>query len=263
MSGAGVETAGPLETAGPVETAGPLAGSSVHQPVGGPELRGVLLVHGAWYTASSWLGVARRLRELGVPVGVAELHRGSLAADVEAATSALDEMDTAGPVIACGHSYGGTVITGLDPARVAHLVYLAGPMPDVGETSLGLLASEPTGLVAALRERAAGTTEIDPDLAGDLLFSQLDADQRAFHVKTLVSQEMAAGHEELARVAWRTRPSTYVVCSEDRGVSPVLQRRLSERATNVVTLCSDHFVFLSHEDDTVELLHRLATSRTS
>jgi pimeloyl-ACP methyl ester carboxylesterase len=222
------------------------------------EPRGVLLVHGAWYSAASWLGVAERLRKLGVPVGIAELHRGSLAADVEAATSALDAIDTTGPVIACGHSYGGTVITGLDPAKVAHLVYMAGPMPDVGETSLGLLASEPTGLVAALQEHGAGTTVIDSAAAGDLLFNQLDAERRAVNVRTLVPQAMAAGHESLARIAWHTRPSTYVVCTEDRGVSPVLQRRLSKRATNVVTWPSDHFVFLSHEDDTVGLLRRLA-----
>jgi pimeloyl-ACP methyl ester carboxylesterase len=220
--------------------------------------RGVLLVHGAWYRSSLWSGVARRLVALGIPVGIADLHRGSLAADVEAATLALDAMETTSPVIACGHSYGGTVITGLDPAKVAHLVYMAGPMPDVGETSLGLLASEPTGLVAALQEQGTGTTVIDPNLAGDLLFSQLDAERRTVNIEALAPQVMAAGREALTRIAWRTRPSTYVVCSEDRGVSPVLQRRLSERATNVVVLPSDHFVFLSHEDDIVELLRRLA-----
>jgi pimeloyl-ACP methyl ester carboxylesterase len=220
--------------------------------------RGVLLVHGAWYRASLWSAVAQRLVALGIPVGIADLHRGSLAADVEAATSALDAIETTSPVIACGHSYGGTVITGLDPAKVAHLVYMAGPMPDVGETSLGLLASEPTGLVAALREHGTGTTVIDPDLAGDLLFSQLDAEQRTVNIEALAPQVMAAGQEALTRIAWHTRPSTYVVCSEDRGVSPVLQHRLSERATNVVILPSDHFVFLSHEDDIVELLRRLA-----
>jgi pimeloyl-ACP methyl ester carboxylesterase len=171
------------------------------------EARGVLLVHGAWYSATSWLGVAERLRKLGVPVGIAELHRGSLAADVEAATSALDAIDTTGPVIACGHSYGGTVITGLDPAKVAHLVYMAGPMPDVGESSLGLLASEPTGLVAALKEHGAGTTVIDPAAAGDLLFNQLDPERRAVNVRTLVPQAMAAGHESLARIPGTPDPA--------------------------------------------------------
>jgi pimeloyl-ACP methyl ester carboxylesterase len=157
--------------------------------------RGVLLVHGAWYRASLWSAVAQRLVALGIPVGIPDLHRGSLAADIEAATSALDAIETTSPVIACGHSYGGTVITGLDPAKVAHLVYMAGPMPDVGETSLGLLASEPTGLVAALREQGTGTTVIDPDLAGDLLFSQLDAERRTVNIEALAPQVMAAGDD--------------------------------------------------------------------
>ena len=220
--------------------------------------RGVLLVHGAWFTGRVWSGVAGRLRGLGIRVAVAELHRGSLAADIAAASQALAEIAEFGPVVACGHSYGGTVITGLDPGRLDHLVYLAAPMPDVGETSLELLSRYPSGLAAAMLVDADGTATIDRAQAGELFFSHLTEQQRAEHVATLVPQAIAAGHERTTRAAWHYRPSTYVVCSDDRVVSPDLQRLLSERATHTITWDSDHAAIASHETETVELLHGLA-----
>jgi hypothetical protein len=76
------------------------------------------LVRGAWHTGSAWDGVAGGLRKLGFPVAVAELHRGSLAADIAAAETALTQVIGSGPVVACGHSYGGAVITGLPPENL-------------------------------------------------------------------------------------------------------------------------------------------------
>lgn len=221
--------------------------------------RGVLLVHGAWHTGKAWDGVAAELRARGVPVAVAELHRGSLAADVAAAEAALDEIMEFGPAIVCGHSYGGAIISGLPAEKVAHLVYLAAVMPDIGESALGLLAGVPTGdLGAAMVGDPFGTTSLDPERAGMLLHAHLDEEQRAAHVAELVSQDMAAGHEPATSAAWRLRPSTYVVCSDDRAVDPDLQRRFADHATHTLMWNSDHGVIASHENDTVELLTRLA-----
>lgn len=138
---------------------------------------GVLLVHGAWHTGSSWDGVAGRLRALNIPVAVAELHRGSLVDDTAAATEAMNELP--GPVVACGHSYGGMVITGLDPDRIAHLVYLAAPMPDTSETALDLVAAHPSDLLTSIVGYLGATTTIDPAKAGDLFYPQLSKQQQA------------------------------------------------------------------------------------
>ncbi|QIP71158.1 alpha/beta hydrolase [Streptomyces sp. VN1] len=221
--------------------------------------RGVLLVHGAWHTGKAWNGVAARLRAQGVAVAVAELHRDSLAGDVAAAEAALDGIAGSGPVVACGHSYGGAVISGLPPSKVAHLVYLAAMMPDVGETSFGLLAqAPPSDLGACMVGDVAGTTTIDPARAGGLFHGQLEADRRSRHVAELVPQVMAAGHQAAVTAAWRSRPSTYVRCTDDRVVHPELQRRFARRATHTVTWHSDHGAFASHESDTAALLARLA-----
>ncbi|GLW73433.1 alpha/beta hydrolase [Kitasatospora phosalacinea] len=222
--------------------------------------RGVLLVHGAWHTGRAWDGVAAGLRARGVAVAVAELHRGSLAADTAAAEAALDGLGGDGPVVACGHSYGGAVITGLPPHKVDHLVYLAAMMPDRGETVLGLLAgAPPTALASGMVGDPAGTTTIDPQVAGELFHGRLDAGERAHHTARLVPQTMAPGHQPTTAAAWRRRPSTYVVCTEDRAVHPELQRRFAARATRALTWPSDHGAFASHARETVDLLHQLAT----
>jgi pimeloyl-ACP methyl ester carboxylesterase len=219
---------------------------------------GVLLVHGAWFTGGAWDGVACALRARGVPVAVAELHRGSLAADIAAANEALDDIAELGPAVACGHSYGGSVISGLAPRRLAHPVYLAAMMPDVGETSLGLLSSAPTGLGTAMVGDPEQVTTIDPALAGELFFAQLPERQRGARVAALVPQRMSAGRDAATSAAWRTCASTYVVCSGDQVIHPELQARLSRRSTHTVTWASDHAAFASHEADTVDLLGRLA-----
>ena len=223
-----------------------------------PGPRGVLLVHGAWFTGGVWSGVAGRLRGLGVPVAVAELHRGSLAADIAAASQALAEIADRGPAVVCGHSYGGTVITGLHPSKVDHLVYVAALMPDVGEISMDLLSGYPSELAAGIVGGPDGTTTIDPAQAGELFFAQLSEHQRAVQVAALVPQAMAAGHDPTTSAAWHTRPSTYVVCADDRVVSPDLQRLLSRRATHTTTWDSDHVAAASHETETVDLLYGLA-----
>jgi pimeloyl-ACP methyl ester carboxylesterase len=222
----------------------------------------VLLVHGAWHTGAAWDRVASGLRARGVPVAVAELHRGSLAADVAAAEAAADRISASGPVVACGHSYGGAVITGLDPRHIGHLVYLAAMMPDVGETCVGLLAdAPPSDLGACMLGDPDGTTTIDPAKAGQLFHSHLDEQQRAGHVAALVPQLMAAGHQVTTSAAWHSCPSTFVRCTDDRVLHAELQRRFGERATHTVVWPSDHGAFASHEIETTELLVRLAVDR--
>jgi pimeloyl-ACP methyl ester carboxylesterase len=76
--------------------------------------------------------------------------RGDLYEDPTQVRAVLDSMR--GPVVLCGHAYGGAVITqaaaGPHPA-VRRLVYLTGAVPDVGESlaSLACAPKNPTGLL--------------------------------------------------------------------------------------------------------------------
>ncbi|MFD3640163.1 alpha/beta fold hydrolase [Streptomyces griseus] len=100
-------------------------------------LSAVLLVHGLYHRPEHFGRVAERLRAAGVEVVAPELHRGSLSADTAAVQAAVDLA--AEPPLVLGHSYGGSVITGVRGA--GRLVYLAAFVPDTGETSAAGTAS--------------------------------------------------------------------------------------------------------------------------
>ncbi|MEU0983288.1 alpha/beta hydrolase [Streptomyces griseus] len=100
-------------------------------------LSAVLLVHGLYHRPQHFGRVAERLRAAGVEVVAPELHRGSLSADTAAVQAAVDLA--AEPPLVLGHSYGGSVITGVRGA--GRLVYLAAFVPDTGETSAAGTAS--------------------------------------------------------------------------------------------------------------------------
>ncbi|WP_373562527.1 alpha/beta fold hydrolase [Streptomyces sp. ms115] len=105
------------------------------QPESDPEeaeqLPTVVLVHGLYHRPEHFDAVARRVRTSGVDAVAPELHRGSLAADTEAVQSVVDSLEE--PPLLLGHSYGGSVITGVRGA--CHLVYLAAFVLDTGESA--------------------------------------------------------------------------------------------------------------------------------
>ena len=220
----------------------------------------VVLVPGAWFAPEAWREVADLLRESGITVAVPRLPGSSLADDTAAVLNAINALGGATPVV-CGHSYSGAVITGLAADRVAHLVYLAAVMPDESETVLGLAETEPTDLLSATRpEGRPGYTVLDPAMAATMLFGQSSPEKAAAYAAGLVPQNMAPGSQTPMRVAWRSVPSTYVICERDQTFSPVLQHRLAERASSTEIWDSDHTPFLRVPGDVARLLARRAAA---
>ena len=199
----------------------------------------VVLVHGAWGSPAHWDLVVEPLRARGCDVTAVCLHRGSLAADTAAVQGVVDTT-TGEDRVVCAWSYGGAVITGLELSPRDHLVYLAALMPDENETVNGLVETRPA------------------DLEHAILWADAPVEAAMKARTALRAQALQCVFENPARVAWRTTPSTYVVCSNDRVVHPDLQRRLAQRATTVVEWPSSHAPMLSMPDRVVELLADLA-----
>jgi pimeloyl-ACP methyl ester carboxylesterase len=156
-----------------------------------------------------------------------------LAADVRATQRVLDEFDTS--VVLVGHSYGGAVITeaGARP-HVAHLLYLAAFQLAEGESvgrTLPDLQIPPTRLGDAHRISDDGGVDLDPALAAELFYADTPPPVAAAAVARLrpVRRQMFADVPQ--EIAWRHRPSTYVVCTEDRALHPDLQRAMARRAS--------------------------------
>lgn len=201
-----------------------------------------------------------RLTALGHTVATPMLYRGSLEADTAAVQAEVDTLAGRGPVVACGHSYGGAVVTGLRPDGLAHVVCIAGFLLDVGETifDAGTVDVPATDLGPALVRGDDGLTRIDPVLAFDAFYADCPPVMAAAAVARLRPMSMSAMGGSPARQVWREVPTTYAVCTEDRIVHPVLQRHLAERAGATVAWPTGHSPFLSRTDLVVDLLHGLS-----
>jgi pimeloyl-ACP methyl ester carboxylesterase len=228
----------------------------------------VMLVHGAWHGSWCWERVAAVLAAGGIEVHTVDLPATGreppglddgavpgLAQDAAALRGALADC---GPVILCGHSYGGMVISaaGLLP-QVRHLVYLCAFMPEAGETVESTLASDRR---AGYWMRREGPWTVPDRLrAPAVLYGDCEAAVQAWACARLRPQASRTFSQTVADPAWRHRPSTYVICSRDRVVDPAIQReRLAPRAERAVELDAGHAPFLSRATEVAALLGELA-----
>lgn len=221
----------------------------------------VVLVHGAFHGAWCWDRVVPHLEAEGVAVVAIDLPGhgadpappGDLYAHADALRALLEGLE--GPVVVVGHSYGGAVVSdgAADVPSVAHLVYLAAIVADEGETmttidvggpSLGL-GAEVSDVPAAMQATDDGFLVIDPELAVGAFYADCEPADVEYALARLAPQNPATFAQPLRAAAWRTVPSTYVVCYEDRAVSVPFQRALATRTTDRVEMPTSHSPFFS------------------
>ena len=213
----------------------------------------VVLVHGAWHGAWAWDRVVDVLAGRDVPAVAVELPFTGFADDVAATRAAIER---AGPdAVVCGHSYGGFVISAA--ARdldVARLVYLCAFMVDEDEDVFRRWFAHPVPLHSATVV-ADGRSSIAPEKAAECFYGDAPADAVAAIVSRLRSFP-AADMPDRADPAWRSVPSTYVVCARDQAIHADVQRQMARHATEVVEWECDHSPFVSRPDIVADLLAR-------
>lgn len=159
-----------------------------------------------------------------------------------------------------GHSYGGSVITGVRGA--GHLVYLAAFVLDVGESAAGLGGASPQ-LQDAITPEPDGSTSLHRDRAVDTLYGDCPEPLAAWAVGRLLrAQAPGCGRGVPERHSWKHTASTYVVCGRDRAIDPGLQRKMASRCTDVREWQTGHSPFVGQPDLIVELLQELLGTDT-
>jgi pimeloyl-ACP methyl ester carboxylesterase len=203
-------------------------------------VRDVILVHGMWHQPAHLSLLMHELRESGIRVTSPPLHRGSLAADTAAIQAAVDASAIA-PVVV-GHSYGGSVITGL--RGVHHLVFIAAFVPDTGESSASLGGPEPL-IRAALITNSDRSTSVDPSKAREYLYGDCSEAVSTWATTLLRPQAPGHGRGVPSYIGWHSTRSTYVICTRDRALDPERQREMSRRCDHTVEIATSHSPFIS------------------
>lgn len=190
-------------------------------------------MHGLWHGAWAWDETRAFLEERGIASHAVQLPLTSLADDVAAVDAVLDGIT--GEFVLIGHSYGGAVITAVAPRPgLRHLIYLTAYQIAEGESMANVfpdLELPPPALGPAIqRDKERGITTLDPAIARDVLCNGIDDDVADAALARLRPSALALFRESPGTASWRTTPSTYVVCAEDRALVPALQRAMATRA---------------------------------
>ena len=219
----------------------------------------IVLVHGGFVDGSGWQGVHEALTNDGYEVIVAQNPTLSLADDVVVAKRAIAAATH--PIVLVGHSYGGVVITvaGNDP-RVVSLAYIAAFAPDAGESVETLIANPPPGAaVPPILPPQDGFLMLDKAKFADSFAADVDPSTARFMADSQVPWGVEALAGKVTVPAWKSKPSFYLVASDDRMIPPPAQRAMAERAGAKMTETSgSHAVYVSKPAEIARLIKQAA-----
>jgi pimeloyl-ACP methyl ester carboxylesterase len=214
----------------------------------------VVAVHGAWADGSSWKDVILGLQRQGVRVVAAPIPLTSLAADAFALKRTIARIE--GPVILAGHAYAGAVIgTGSDE-RVKALVYIAALAPDEGETVAQVFyRDERHALAPQLAPDAEGFIWMPEEGFKNAFAQRATADQIALAAAVQRPIALKCIQEPIAKPAWRSKPSWFLIAEQDRMINPKTQHFMAERMKAATrSLAVDHTPLLTAPEKVVEII---------
>src|SRR6187455_512734 len=222
-------------------------------------VRNVVLVHGGFVDGSGWQRVYDLLKKDGYNVAIVQNPTISLADDVAFTKRVLAAQN--GASILVGHSYGGVVITeaGNDP-RVAGLVYIAAFAPDKGESVSALIKNPPPGApVPPILPPQDGYLFLDRAQFRASFAADVSADAAAFMADSQVPWGLDALNGAVSEPAWKSKPSWYLVSTDDRMIPPEAQRAMSTRAgSTVVEVTGRHAIYVSQPQAVAALIAEAA-----
>ena len=221
----------------------------------------VVLVHGGFVDGSGWEGVYNILKKDGYEVSIVQNPTASLTDDVAFTRRVLEKQG--GPVVLVGHSYGGAVITESgSAANVKALVYITAFAPDAGESVQTLTSNPAPGApVPPIVPPKDGYLGLDvakfpASFAGDLPLQKAQ-----FMADSQVPWGMDAYMGKISQPAWKSKPSWYLVVTDDRMIPVAVQRTMAKRANaTVVETKGSHSIYVSNPKVVASLIERAAKS---
>ncbi len=224
----------------------------------------VVLVHGGFVDGAGWEGVYKILKKDGYNVSIVQNPTTSLADDVAATKQVISEAKS--PVILVGHSYGGVVVTeaGTDP-KVKGVVYIAAFAPDKGESVQSLIANPPPGAsVPPILPPQNGFLFLDKEKFHASFAADVSEEKAAFMADSQVPWGVNALAGAVTDPAWKTKPSWYLVATEDHMIPPPAQRQMAARAkATVAEAAGSHAIYVSKPEVVAALIEKAAKAVTA
>ncbi len=219
----------------------------------------IVLVHGGFVDGSGWEGVYNILKKDGYSVGVVQNSTKSHADDVAATKQVIFAQK--GSVILVGHSYGGAVITeaGNDP-KVIGLVYITAFAPDKGESVQSLIKDPPPGApVPPILPPQNGYLLLDREKFASSFAGDLPKEKAEFMADSQVPWGLEALSGTISEPAWKSKPSWYLVVTEDKMIPVAAQRLMAKRAdSSVVEVGGSHAIYVSNPKAVAEIIEKAA-----
>src|SRR5467141_3357944 len=222
-------------------------------------VKNIVLVHGGFVDGSGWGEVYKILKKDGYNVSIVQNPTISLTNDVAVTRRALAAHT--GPVILVGHSYGGAVITeaGNDP-KVAGLVYITAFALYNGESVSSLIKDPPPGApVPPILPPQDGFLFLDKGKFTSSFAADVDAEKAAFMADSQVPWGVNALSGTISEPAWRTKPSWYLLTTDDKMIPAAAQRLMAKRASaTVVEVKGSHAIYVSQPQAVASLIEKAA-----
>jgi pimeloyl-ACP methyl ester carboxylesterase len=224
-------------------------------------MNNIVLVHGGFVDGSGWAGVYQILKKDGYNVSIVQNPTISLEDDVVVTKRILTAQD--GPAILVGHSYGGAVITeaGNHP-KVAGLVYITAFALDKGESVAALIKDpQPGAPVPPILPPQDGYLFLDRAKFPASFAADVEAEKAAFMADSQVPWGVAALSGKISEPAWKTKPSWYLIATDDKMIPPDAQRFMSKRAgSTVAEVKGSHAIYVSQPKAVAALVEQAAKS---
>jgi len=221
----------------------------------------IVLVHGGFVDGSGWQGVHQILTSDGYEVIVVQNPTLSLTDDVAVTKRAIASAKN--PVVLVGHSYGGVVITeaGNDP-KVASLAYVAAFAPDAGESVDTLIANPPPGApIPPILPSQDGFLFLDRAKFAASFAADVEPGLAQFMADSQVPWGVEALAGKVTQPAWKSKPTFYLVASDDHMIPPPAQRAMATRAgATVAETSGSHAFYVSKPAEVARLIVQAATA---
>ena len=221
----------------------------------------IVFCHGIWADGSCFSKVIPALQADGHEVIAVQYSLESYEEDLATVKRTLNRVGS--PVLLVGHSYGGATITGAGTDdRVVGLVYIAAVAPDAGETVQDQLNKYPSDIFSRV-EVADNLAWMLPS-GTEFFAGDLPEDEQKLVWATHFPPNVDLFNEQKLttdQVAWRSKPSWYLLATGDHTVHPDLQRWVSSRmGAKVTEVASSHVPMLSQPDVVIGVIREAAAA---